>query len=71
MKIVPGDIVTTNAGWSISKLNTTMIALGQTIGDNLLVVSVNEASGELCLLTEKLGLVWVHNDRRSVSVVIS
>lgn len=71
MRIVPGDVVATQRGWSISKLNRTMHALGGTMGNNLLVVAVRDDSeeAELCVLTEKFGPVWVHNDDRFVSVV--
>lgn len=77
MKVVPGDIVATRDGWSISKLNPLRIgarALGSEIGNNLLVVAVTKeedesALGALCVLSPKLGPLWVINDERRVSVV--
>ena len=71
MKVVPGDIVTTARGWSISKLNRTMHALGGQMGDNLLVIAIRDDSdeAELCVLSPRFGPVWVHNDDRFISVV--
>lgn len=77
MKVMPGDIVTTRDGWSISKLNPLRVsarALGAQIGDNLLVLAVTKeedeaALGALCVLSPSLGPLWVINDERRVSVV--
>ncbi len=69
MKVVPGDIVATQRGWSISKYNKTMHALGGNLGNNLLVVASLDDQDIFCVLTERFGPVWVNNDDRFVSIV--
>lgn len=71
MKVVPGNVVRTAQGWSISKLNRNMHALGNDIGNDLLVISVRDNSddAELCVLSPKFGPVWVHNDDRRLTVI--
>lgn len=67
--IKPGDIVATRQGWSISKFNRTMHALGGDMGNNLLVIAVDPDRDIFCVLTAGFGPVWVNNDDRRVSVV--
>lgn len=71
MRVLPGDIVATRDGWAVSKLNRLSIsarALGAEIGNNLLVIAVKDED-HLCVLSPRLGPLWVINDERRVSVV--
>lgn len=74
MKVLPGDVVRTRQGWSISKLNRTMAALGGEMGNDLLVIAVTKedddaAAATLCVLSPFFGPVWVHHDDRNITVV--
>ncbi len=69
MNIRPGDVVATSDGWSLSKKNTSFKALGGSMGNDLLVVAVDDLDDTMCVLTNGFGLVWVHFDSRRVSVV--
>ena len=74
MKVVPGNVVRTRQGWSISKLNRSMAALGGEMGNDLLVVAVTKeeddaAVSTLCVLSPYFGPVWVHNDDRTITVI--
>jgi hypothetical protein len=71
---VPGDVVRTRRGWSISKMNRRMDALGNNVGNDLLVIAVTKedddnAAATLCVLSPTIGPVWVHHDDRMISVI--
>lgn len=68
MRVVPGDVVATRQGWSISKFNTTMAALGGAMGNNLLVLAVKEED-VVCVLSPNFGPTWVNLDDRTNYVV--
>ena len=74
MRPVPGDVVRTRQGWSISKLNRSMAALGGEMGNDLLVIAVareddDNAAATLCVLSPTFGPVRVHHDDRNISIV--
>ena len=68
MKVTPGDVVGTRQGWSISKFNNSMRALGATMGNNLLVIAVKEED-VVCVLSPSVGPTWVNLDDRTCYVV--
>lgn len=68
MNVKPGDVVGTKRGWSISKHNRTMRALGAELGNDLLVVAVKEED-LVCVLSPNVGPTWVNLDDRSNYVV--
>lgn len=75
MRVAPGDVVATRQGWSISKYNRTMAALGGEMGNNLLVVAVrgddltDDEACVACLLSPRFGPTWVNLDDRTNYIV--
>jgi hypothetical protein len=73
VRVVPGDVVATRQGWSISKLNRTMHALGGNVGNNLLVIATRYDEAEdvvaACVLSPNFGPTWVNLDDRTNYVV--